>query len=216
MTATGTGRGGLWPTRLAAARRIAVIGCPGGGKTTLARRLATLTGLPYLGLDDHYYDRAWQLRQPYDAWPTAHDALTERPAWILDGNHASTLEGRLRRADVVIWLDLPTRHCLWGYLRRSTRWVVSGRAPAYATGSDGRVRLPPELPGFLYFIATFRRRVRPAVVEELDRRPPGCTVIRLRSRKDVRALLGAAAQVKDRTSEHCRPEPVGTRSEDHR
>jgi len=43
---------------------------------------------------------------------------------VIDGNYASTLPIRLRRATHVIFLDLPALTCLWGIAQR--RWRYRG------------------------------------------------------------------------------------------
>lgn len=176
---------------LRSARRIAVVGCPGSGKTWLATRLAETTGLPYVGLDDHYFGSAWQPRGPAGQWARAHGELADGAGWIIDGLHMSTLDDRLRQADAVVWLDFPTRVCALGYLRRTARWRLTGRAPGYASSDRGAVRLPPDLLPFLWFILTFRRRERRRLAALLAARRPGCGLLRLRCRNDVRRLLGA-------------------------
>ncbi|MEU3027787.1 hypothetical protein ACPCBC_03155 [Streptomyces incarnatus] len=195
MTADRAG-GGPAPERvvlgaLAQARRVAVVGCPGSGKTWLATRLAALTGLPYVGLDDHYFDRAWQVRGPAERWRADHEALVQGTSWVMDGLHSTTLPDRLHRADAVVWLDYPTRVCVLGYLRRTARWRLTGRAPGYASAADGAVRLPPDATSFLRFILSFRRRRRPALAELLARQGADCPVVRLTRRSQVPGLLEA-------------------------
>lgn len=178
---------------LARSRRVAVVGCPGSGKTWLATRLAAVSGLPYVGLDDHYFDRAWRVRGPEQQWRADHGALAQATSWVMDGLHTATLGDRLHRAEAVVWLDYPTRVCVLGYLRRTARWRLTGRAPGYASAPDGAVRLPPDATSFLRFILTFRRRKRPALAELLAARGADCPVVRLTRRGQVPGLLAALA-----------------------
>ncbi|WP_052442486.1 hypothetical protein [Streptacidiphilus neutrinimicus] len=197
MRATRAGGRGEWTAaveELTRARRVAVIGCPGSGKTWLATRLAASSGLPYVGLDDHYFDRGWQIRCSPEQWQADHDALAQDAAWVMDGLHSTTLPERLNRAEAVVWLDYPTHVCVLGYLRRTARWRLTGRAPGYASAADGSVRLPPDAPSFLRFILTFRRHRRPALAELLARQGTGCAVLRLTGRHQVPGLLAALAE----------------------
>lgn len=94
-------------------KRILVIGSPGAGKSTFARRLRDDTGLPLVYLDMlwHKPDRTTVSREEFD------DRLGEilrGGSWIIDGNYLRTLETRLRCCDTVFLLDLPPKVCLAG------------------------------------------------------------------------------------------------------
>ena len=43
------------------------------------------------------------------------------PEWILDGNHLTTFERRLDRADAVVLCDADLATCLWRALARGVR-----------------------------------------------------------------------------------------------
>ncbi len=92
-------------------QRILTIGCPGGGKSTYARALAAITGLPLVHLDLLYWnpDRTTVSRDVFDARLAAAMA-GER--WIIDGNYGRTQECRLDVADLVFFFDMPTDICL--------------------------------------------------------------------------------------------------------
>lgn len=97
--------------------RIAIIGCGGSGKTTIARRLSTALGIPVTHLDAVYYDSEWNTLPP-QKFAAKQEELVAADRWIIDGNYASTLPIRLRRADTVIFLDLPPLECLRGIAER--------------------------------------------------------------------------------------------------
>ena len=44
-------------------RRIAIVGCGGSGKSSLARELSSRTGIEVTHLDALYWDAEWQPRQ---------------------------------------------------------------------------------------------------------------------------------------------------------
>lgn len=94
-------------------RRVLVIGCPGAGKSTFARRLRDATGLPlhYLDMLWHNPDRTTVTRAEFDE---RLQRILEEDAWILDGNFARTLPKRLEYCDTVFFLDFPTDVCLEG------------------------------------------------------------------------------------------------------
>lgn len=94
-------------------QKVLVIGCPGAGKSTFARRLRDATGLPLYYLDRlwHRPDRTTLSRQAFDA-QLSH--LIRRDRWIIDGNYLRTLEIRLAACDTVFLLDVPLDECLAG------------------------------------------------------------------------------------------------------
>ena len=98
-------------------RRVLIIGCPGSGKTTFAKRLAERTGLPLVHLDRIYWCDRWEhlSRDDFDA---ALQEELEKPEWIIDGNYNRTLEHRLKYSDMVFFFDMPTAVCLWGITKR--------------------------------------------------------------------------------------------------
>ncbi len=98
-------------------KKVLVIGCPGAGKSTFARRLREETGLPLYHLDMiwHKPDRTNISREEFDK------KLSEilcRDEWIIDGNYDRTLEVRFKHCDTVFVLDLPTEICLQGVRNR--------------------------------------------------------------------------------------------------
>ena len=92
-------------------QRAIVIGCPGAGKSTFARKLRARTGLPlyYLDMLWHRPDRTNVSRQAFDA---ALSAILATDRWIIDGNYQRTLEMRLQACDAVFFLDYPLPLCL--------------------------------------------------------------------------------------------------------
>ena len=98
-------------------KRVLVIGCPGAGKSTFARRLRDVTGQPlyYLDMMWHKPDRTTVTREQFDA---RLQSILKRDAWIIDGNYARTLPQRLEYCDAVFFLDFPTDICVAGAEQR--------------------------------------------------------------------------------------------------
>ena len=98
-------------------KKVMIIGCPGAGKSTFARKLRDLTELPLYHLDQlwHKPDRTNISREEFDA---ALQRILEEDAWIIDGNYQRTLEMRLQACDTVFLLDFPLEVCLAGARER--------------------------------------------------------------------------------------------------
>ncbi|GAA2757228.1 topology modulation protein [Actinopolymorpha rutila] len=168
-----------------------MIGCGGSGKSHVARQLGQSLGVPVTHLDAVYYDDAWN-QLPMDEFEAAQRELVRLPTWVIDGNYNTTLHVRLRACDTVIFMDLPTRECLWGVLARR---AANGHGQNRTHGVFNRVDL-----GFLRYVATYRRKMRPRVLQKLDDLAGNADIVRLTSRRQVRRWLATTA----RHSEPCR------------
>lgn len=94
-------------------KKVIIIGCPGAGKSTFARKLKEKTGLPlfYLDMIWHKADGTNISRDEFDG---KIKEIMKKEQWILDGNYIRTLEMRLKECDTVFLLDYPLELCLEG------------------------------------------------------------------------------------------------------
>lgn len=99
-------------------KRVAVFGNTGGGKSTLARRLADVTRLPWYPLDSIQY-RVGGGAVPHEAYLRAHADLLRQDEWIIDGFGcvASAWE-RFAKADTLVYIDLPLITHAWWVTKR--------------------------------------------------------------------------------------------------
>ena len=139
-------------------RRILRIGCPGAGKSTLAREIGRRTGIAVTHLDRLYWGPGWKER-PREVFLEYLENRLRSESWIIDGNYASTLADRLELADLVVYLDYPTWLTLWRVLRR----IILGYGRVRPDMADG---CPEKLDWeFLRYVWAFRKRNRPEVEE---------------------------------------------------
>ncbi len=98
-------------------QKVIVIGSPGAGKSTFARRLRDKTGLPLYYLDSiwHKSDRTTVTQEEFDA---KLKEILNKEKWIIDGNFSRTMEIRLKECDTVFFLDYPLEVCLEGAASR--------------------------------------------------------------------------------------------------
>lgn len=159
-----------------------VIGCGGAGKSTLARQLGGITGLPVVHLDQIWWKPGnWQhiTREEFDRQLAEE---MEKDAWILDGNFNRTLEARLERCDTVVYLDYPRLVCLKNWLSR----VIRNWGTARPDMASGCVEwFDPEMAGWIWkFNKQNRKRYYALLSQQQDK-----TVIILKSRRQARRFL---------------------------
>ena len=94
-------------------KKVLILGCPGAGKSTFARKLRDKTGLPlyYLDMIWHKPDRTTITKQEFDA---KLSEIIKQEEWIIDGNYGRTLEMRIQACETIFLLDLPVEECLAG------------------------------------------------------------------------------------------------------
>ena len=163
-------------------QRVMVIGSPGAGKSTLARAIAERLELPLIHLDAEYWQAGWA-ETPPEQWRDRAAELVAREQWVIDGNYGGSMDLRLARADVVVWLDYPTGVSLARALRRIWRYRGQTR-PDMAEGCAENFNWE-----FMHYIATFRRTKRPGIVRRLARFTG--EVVPLRTPRDAERWLGA-------------------------
>jgi adenylate kinase family enzyme len=169
-------------------KRIMVIGSGGAGKSTFARRLSAITGLPLIHLDRHYWRPGWK-RTPTEEWNAMVRELVARHEWIIDGNYTNSLPPRIRRCDAIVFFDFPRLLCLAGVIGRSLNGKARER-PDAAPGCPERLDFE-----FLKWVWSYNDEVRPRVLEAIGAAPGSVETVTLRNRADVRRLLGAFGAV---------------------
>ncbi|MEO3385863.1 AAA family ATPase [Mesorhizobium sp. CAU 1741] len=160
-----------------------VIGCSGSGKSTLSRALSGALGLPYISMDrEFFWMPGWRLRERAEIRQMiAEAAAGER--WIMDGTSPGTLDLRLPRADLVVWMRMPRHLCLARVLKRRLQYSGKSR-PEMAEGCPERIDME-----FLRYIWNFERTESPEIMQALEACNPPVPLLTLRTPAETAAVL---------------------------
>ncbi len=152
-----------------------VIGCPGAGKSTFARKLRDFSGLPL-----HYLDQLWHKADRTNVTQAEFDqslhTILAQENWIIDGNYLRTLETRLKACDAVFFLDYPLEVCLAGAEARIGK--TREDMPWTETEFDGEFR---------QWILDFPTRQLPSIYALLSQYRDGKEIMVFRSRQEAGA-----------------------------
>lgn len=166
-------------------RRILIYGVTGSGKTTMARRLSALTGLPWHSVDDLTWEPGWVQVPEAEQRRRVADICRE-PEWILDTAYEAWLDEALSRAELIVGLDYPRWFSLQRLLRRTAARLLDRRLVCnrnretlrQVVGADSIV---------VWHFRSFRRKRSRMISWEADPKAPA--VVRLRSARQTEHWL---------------------------
>ena len=162
--------------------RIAIVGCSGGGKSTLARALAARLRAPVIHLDTLFWRPGWVESDP-ESFRAEVDAAVMAGRWICQGNFIDASDLRFRRADTVVWLDLPRALCLWRAVWRAITGFCRSRSDL-APGCPEKIDL-----SFYAYVWTWDRNTRPSLENAIQSLASHAEHVRLRNDREVAAWL---------------------------
>ncbi len=162
--------------------RILVLGSAGSGKSTLSQILGTSFKLPVIHLDRYYWKPNW-IPTPNEEWDQLLEQLCNEEQWIMDGNYSRTIDIRLSKADMVLFLDLPTLLCIYRVLKRRIKYRHKTR-PDMNEGCSEKLDWE-----FIKWVWNYRRRSRQKILDKLSEVRNEKQIIILKNRKQVNELI---------------------------
>jgi adenylate kinase family enzyme len=162
--------------------KIAIIGPPGAGKTTLTKKLSSSLKTKAFHLDRFFWQCNWE-KETKDNRIDILQQLIQEKQWIIEGTYIHSTDLHLVSADTIIFLDIPSLVCLLRLIKRQHK-------------DHGRPRRDiPEgcIDKLTWYrilkVLTFRSRDRKTLQQKLPDFETKKTVIRLRSKKEVEVFL---------------------------
>lgn len=170
--------------------KVAVFGKPGGGKSTLARQIATTANLPLQQLDLLQFENGGA-RVPDEEFLRRHaEALAQRQ-WVVDGfGNPLAFESMLRAADVLVYVERSSVTHYWWVTKRFLKspFVKPLGWP------EGSPMLKSTISSYR-FLRLSDRFWTPAFKARLLALQPGKRVFVIRRQSDVMSLLAELEQL---------------------
>ena len=161
--------------------RILITGNAGGGKSVLARKIATKRRLPYHEIDSIVWRPGW-VEAPVAEYEADHARLIAGESWVLDGlGWLESAPARFQRATEVILVDMPLWMHFWLAAERQFAWM-QGRLENPVAG----IAEPPTTAGMFQALWETDRDMMPTLrtlTDEAER--AGKIVTRIRSVEEL-------------------------------
>ena len=165
-------------------KRVTIIGNAGGGKSTLAHRLADLHSLPYFSVDQIQWLPGWV--EQTEAFVTKElDTISIKDSWIIDGwGSWPCIERRLALSDTIIFIDLPLWVHFWFAAERQILVAQGGKRIGYIEGCDD-AGVTKRLFELIWKVDEIHK---PRLIELLERRPTTSTYHHVTDLEGLEAL----------------------------
>ncbi len=167
-------------------QRVTIIGCSGGGKSTLARAVGARLGLPVIHLDALFWKPGWTESDPVE-FRASVEAAAAGERWVIDGNFVSFGRTFFERADTIIWIEQQMLVCLWRAIWRALTGFGRSRSDL-APGCPEKIDLV-----FYRYIWSWNRATRPRMQAAIDAFAPQTPLFRLSNDAQVRAFVAGLA-----------------------
>lgn len=169
---------------------IMVLGCSGGGKSTLTRKLAEIMGLRPVHMDLLFWKANWVQRDQAEIMELVSNEL-KLDDWVFDGNHSTSHALRVEKADMIIWVDIARWRCLFNVCFRVAKYWGKTR-PSMTEGCAEKVDLE-----FLTYIWNFRHNMGVKIEALIEQVKDLKTTYHLKSYVEIDAFVEKMAREND-------------------
>ncbi|MBS3167913.1 AAA family ATPase [Candidatus Woesearchaeota archaeon] len=162
-------------------KRIHIMGCAASGKTTLAKLLSTKLKCKLIHLDDIFWKRKYDKKRDLKECKKLMKEKIKNKKWIVEGIYTNWVEDSLKKADLIIFLDVHLGVVSYRILKRYFSRKLNGSKVKETLKDNLRIiklmhnwrRRPEEHP------KSYRKALKPHLNK----------VVFLRNRKEVKKFL---------------------------
>jgi adenylate kinase family enzyme len=167
--------------------RISVIGTSGSGKTTVSTEISRRLNLRHIELDAIHWRQGWK-ETPNKEFRALVEEATKGKSWVVDGNYSRVRDIVWRKAEIVVWLDLPFKIVFWRMFLRTVNRIVT-RKKLWNNNVEGFDALLGSDSMPLWVMKTYWRRKKeyPVLLSKLEY--SHLQVIKLKSIREVKDWL---------------------------
>jgi len=155
--------------------RIHITGNAGSGKSTLAKQLSNELDLPLFGLDNIVWQPGWK-QTPIEERRAKELQIAEKTKWIVEGVSPTLRE----HADVIIFLDVPRRKCLWRCAKRNLPYLFRSRPGLPEDCPEYKI-----IPRLVNIIWNFRRLAGVNILADMEKYDREKTIIHIRQNENA-------------------------------
>jgi adenylate kinase family enzyme len=138
--------------------KINVTGNAGSGKSTLAQQISQALQFPLIEMDRILFAPNWEQVLP-ELWQAQLTAQLQQKSWVLDG--VSKLARQ--QADLIVFLDYPSRICAWRCAKRNWRYLWRSRPGLPENCPEWKIILP-----LAKIIKDFPNHTRIAILKDIQ------------------------------------------------
>ena len=166
-------------------QRIVIAGVSGVGKSTLARRIADATGLPYTEIDALFHGPNWVPRESFSA---DVEQFTAGVRWVTEWQYRPVRAMLSERADTMVWLHLAMPIALWRVVTRTIRRSVTREELWNGNVEPGMWDAVTNREGIIRWAVAGQRKYK-LHIPTAEAEYPHLQVVRLRSQREVEQWL---------------------------
>ena len=102
-------------------KKIIIFGLTGSGKTTLANKLSKILKIKSYCTDDLVYKRRWDIKVSEKEFKEKLNRIVKKDKWIIEGVYSKWMNQILKKADLVISLDIKKPILMKRVIKRSKK-----------------------------------------------------------------------------------------------